>query len=263
MVAAMELNLTPPPWSEWKAWIGDRRWLIPLARAEWAAEWGYHSLRRLALFDLLELAGRFAIVVAVVVWFWEADDRAKQHHYRAWELINAARGSTSDGGRKDALQDLNNDSVSLAGASLEKAYLPGINLRLANLTCTKLKWTMTYLEGALLQSADLRYTNLRDSNIVRANLQGAFLFSANLQRADLGGAVLQDANLQGADLRGALNLRQDQLNGAIGDDSTRLPEGLTRPAFWAKGGHQDPAPPQPDHLQRDPPWSCGSGSAAK
>jgi hypothetical protein len=36
------------------------------------------------------------------------------------------------------------------------------------------------------------------------------------------------ANLQGADLT------QEQLNAANGDDRTRLPKGLTRPAHWPR-----------------------------
>ena len=48
----------------------------------------------------------FTVVAAVISgavtgirWQLEADNRAKERHYRAWELINAARGSTGDGGR--------------------------------------------------------------------------------------------------------------------------------------------------------------------
>ena len=66
-----------------------------------------YRLRGLALFDLLELAGKLTVLVAVVVWFLEADQRARQaeeaikeRHYRAWELINAARGSTGEAGEE-------------------------------------------------------------------------------------------------------------------------------------------------------------------
>lgn len=50
---------------------------------------------------------QIAVIGAVLFWFSEAPDRTKERHYRAWELINSARGSTGDGGRIDALQDLN------------------------------------------------------------------------------------------------------------------------------------------------------------
>ena len=45
--------------------------------------------------------------------------------------------------------------------------------------------------------------------------------------ANLQGANLQGANLQGANLRLAENLTQQQLDGACGDEETKLSEGLT------------------------------------
>ena len=49
------------------------------------------STAKLAIFDLLELAGRCTILIIAVLWVLEADDRAKQRHYRAWELINGRK----------------------------------------------------------------------------------------------------------------------------------------------------------------------------
>ena len=145
------MNSPPPTWREWEAWIGKHRRLWPLAQAEWASEWLYYGLRRLALFDLLESAGRAAVLVVAIFWLSEAGDRTKERHYRAWELINSARGSTGDGGRKDALQDLNRDGINLAAAPLEQAYLPGVDLKGA------------YLKGANLGGANLRIANLQNA----------------------------------------------------------------------------------------------------
>jgi hypothetical protein len=206
---------TPPTWRAWKAQTGRRCWRYPLA-VEWALEWFVYRLRSLALFDLLELAGKLTVVVAIVVWFLEADQRAKQadeaikaRHYRAWELINAARGSTWDGGRIDALQDLNRDHVSLAAAPLEQAYLPGVDLRGAN------------LQGANLESA---------------NLQGAYLLHARLRGANLESADFRAANLVYANLLEAKNLTPQQLEEAKGHFRTVLPKGLTPPTHWPKAG---------------------------
>ena len=228
----------PPSWPEWKDWIRKRGWwLTPLARTEWASEWVYYGLRRLAFFDLLELAGRAAVLVAVVLWFLEAGDRAKERHYRAWDLVNSARGSTGDGGRKDALQDLNQDGVSLAAAPLENAYLPGVDLKGAFL------WD-AHLQGAHLQGA---------------HLQGAVLWGANLQGAVLLAANLQGADFLGANLSGARSLSQEQLNAAMGDYRTQLPEGLTRPAHWTKAPDTPPAA-QPDAAERPPSPAGAPGS---
>ena len=109
-------RLKPPTWRAWKARNRSKHWYwrYPLT-AEWGMEWFVYRLRSLALFDLFELAGRCTVLVVAIFWVLEADNRAKERHYRAWDLINSARGSTGDGGRRDALQDLNKDHVVAAG----------------------------------------------------------------------------------------------------------------------------------------------------
>lgn len=142
----------PPTWHAWKARnrrMGRYR-RAPVA-VEWALEWFVYRLRSLALFDLLELAGRRPVVA--ILWLLRANDRAKERHYRAWDLINAARGWTGDGGRRDALEDLHKDGVSLAGAPLEQTYLPGIDLRGAILELAKLKASGSPTSSARTSSA--------------------------------------------------------------------------------------------------------------
>lgn len=62
------MGLKPPTWPEWRARNGDKRWYLryPLA-VEWGLEWFVDRLRSLALFELLELAGRATVLVAVVI----------------------------------------------------------------------------------------------------------------------------------------------------------------------------------------------------
>lgn len=186
------MALAPPTRGGWKVRHARRPWYVrgPLA-VEWGLEWFYHRLRGLALFDLLELAGRCTVLVIAIFWLLEADDRTKERHYRAWELINSARGSTGDGGRKDALQDLNRDGVSLAAAPLEKAHLPKVDLKDA------------YLEGANLKGANLTDANLQSANLTGAGLRGAFLMGANLEDANLMTANLEGAILMSANLKNA------------------------------------------------------------
>ncbi len=61
---------------------------------------------------------------------------------------------------------------------------------------------------------------------------GADLEGADLRAACLLGADLRGARLGGADLRGALFLTRSQLESAVGDVATRLPEHLAAPAHW-------------------------------
>lgn len=53
------------------------------------------------------------------------------------------------------------------------------------------------LAGADISGTDLRWTELSDANMVRANLSGCDLVKANLSRT-----ILYDANLTGADMKG-------------------------------------------------------------
>lgn len=275
----------PTPWIRWKAEHANRLWLVrvPLA-IEWGLEWFYHRLRGLALFDLLELAGRCTVLVIAVFWLLEADDRTKERHYRAWELINSARapagdesktypGWSGDGGRKDALEDLNRDRISLAGTLLKGAYLPEIDLDGANLVRADLEYAdltgaklrcvaklhdanlrAADLRGAKLQGAELFGADLQDANLAQANLRGVVLgvdFPGNVESAyehpglelkatDLTGANLTGADLKGADLQSAEGLTQGQLDTTIGDEWTQLPEGLIRPAHWLKTADEEP-----------------------
>ena len=120
----------------------------------------------------------------------------------------------------------------LMGAKLMGADLEGANLEGANLEGAYL--VEANLERANLERANLEGANLGWANLERANLEGAYLVEANLVEANLGGANLEGANLEGADLRGAVGLTQEQVDSALGDDETILPEGLTRPDHWTK-----------------------------
>ena len=193
------------PWSVWKSRYGHHRFFY-LLTVEWGMEWVVYWLKGLALIELLGIATRVSIVVAVVFYFMEADDRTRERHYRAWELVNSARGSTGDGGRKSALEELNADHVSLAGAPLDDAWLQEIQLPKAELP-------FAHLKGALLKKA-----NLRGANLSGADLQGAMLTDADLSGANLFGANLRGASIYTTNLTGA-DLREANLLEVIADDS--------------------------------------------
>jgi hypothetical protein len=87
--------------------------------------------------------------------------------------------------------------------------------------------------GADLVGRDLRRTPLRGASLRGAYLIGADLRGADLTATDLLGADLRAADVRGADLAVSLFLTQPQVEAAVGDASTTLPVGLTRPRHWA------------------------------
>jgi uncharacterized protein YjbI with pentapeptide repeats len=121
----------------------------------------------------------------------------------------------------------------LDNAILNGAHLVGTNLQKAALKGADLQQAL--LDGAKLQQALLGGADLQGANLFGADLQGANLF-----RADLQGANLSGANLQGADLSEAVNLIQDRINEANGDEMIKLPEGLDRPSAWSKSTDEQP-----------------------
>ncbi len=88
-------------------------------------------------------------------------------------------------------------------------------------------FTRADLIGANLKGADLRGANLREAYLIAADLR-----DADLRMADVIGADFRDTDLSGADLTGSIFLIQSQLDAAKGDDATKLPPSLTRPAHW-------------------------------
>ena len=161
---------------------------MPFLFFDWLAQWAAWGLSRLSVLELLELCGRFSILVAVIYYFVETPERTKMKHYQAWQVINTAQGKGGSGGRIEALQELNMDHVSLLGVDVSDAFLQGIDLHDADLTRADLSsadMRNAKLAGAKLESADLRWTNL-----VNADLSGTDLSGVNLENADLDGVDL-------------------------------------------------------------------------
>ena len=69
--------------------------------------------------------------------------------------------------------------------------------------------------------------NFRKANIARGNLNGV-----TLQGSDLSGAFTLLTWVEGADLSAAVGLNQQQLNDMCGNETTKLPDGLSRPGNW-------------------------------
>ena len=123
------------------------------------------------------------------------------------------------------LREADLNEADLRGANLRGAYLRGAHFSRAQLRGAN-------LNQAKLIQADLREADLSGADLSPADLQGADLRGADLSGATFAGADFSGAHLSGADLSGVLNLEQWRLDSALGDGSTKLPDGLRHPESW-------------------------------
>jgi uncharacterized protein YjbI with pentapeptide repeats len=164
---------------------------------------------------LLNVVEGFSILVAVFLFFLETPERNKQAHYEAWKVIDSAHGLKTSYARLQALQDLNEDSISLSGLNAPEADLRGINLAYADLSYADLSGVD--LSYANLSHAKLSHTNLVEAKLNNANLRNAYLTGANLGYASLIEAELQDVDFVGANLLGTNFVRANLSQAYFGD----------------------------------------------
>lgn len=198
----------PVAWRQFR-WRVRNPLATPFLFVEWLSQWAAWYLGRWVFLEVLEYCGTLSILVGVIFYFAGARDRREQRHFQAWQVINTAQGKGGNGGRIDALQDLNGDGVPLVAVDLSgDAYLQNINLARAELLRADI--SRSDMRGANLRGADMAlselvYTNFRGANLGGAKLSQADLTNADLTGADLGDAALDEANLSDADLSGILN----------------------------------------------------------
>ena len=182
-------------------WVRLGAWVLHMA-----GNW----LDRQGLVRLLRALEAFAIVTAVVLFWFEVIDRTAERHNRAWSLIAQAKTAGGHIGLADALQLLHEDdsrldNVPLDGAWIERVRLPGAKM-------VKAQLSKATLDRAVLSEADLQSANLTKASLFRANLSkanlwhssltGAYLLHANLSNAFLEFANMEKANLTFAKLKG-------------------------------------------------------------
>lgn len=241
-----ELQPRPESWRENKNRIG-KRWAIPFYYLEWLWEWSAFYLSHWKFLHVVNYLRTFGILVAVIFYFSESGDRLKQKHYQAWQVINTAQGKGGNGGRLDALQELNEDRVPLVGVDVSGAFLQGLHLEKANLARANLNSAdvrNAVLQGIDFSDANLRSANFRECNCRRASFRGATLDDADFSEADLtdvdlNGASLANADLRNSNLRGADWQRIGNVKGANIANVKEAPAGFVE---WAlKNGAQQNA----------------------
>jgi len=145
----------------------------------------------------------------------------------------------------------------LQGASFWGARMEGVHFVASSSRGTNM--TFTDLTGSNLEAAEFMKVDARNLDIqfpvgsvfagavfIGVNFSGALLSHLHLDKCFFGDCRFDDqTDLDGATLFGAdlshSNLPPSILEKAHGDDSTRLPEGMARPAHW--GGSAGPLPP--------------------
>jgi hypothetical protein len=188
------------------AWVGLDLARLPANRQTQYALWLQNTVNIIRLFEVSAFGfGAYQ--------FWagrnerrDAEAAAvararKDANYQAWQVVNSAQGKGGSGGRIDALADLARNDVSLAGINLDGAWLETIDLRGARLPMASLE--KANLQNASLDGARLDGAILRDANLVAAALTGA-----SLKGADLTGARLSAANLASVDLTNVRGWRE-------------------------------------------------------
>jgi hypothetical protein len=191
----------PEPWSERRQRL-QRRWTVPLWAFEWFTEWVAYVLSNWSFLEVLEYLSSFGVLIAVVFYFSESGDRLKQKHYQAWQVINTAQGKGGNGGRIEALQELNSDRVPLVGVDLSGAFLQEIHLRIARLSRCN-------FAGADLRNSDFHSADMSDANLRGANFRESTLDNVEFDDADLTDADLSGADLSAADLSRTILARAD------------------------------------------------------
>src|SRR5437764_3246619 len=176
-------------------------WAVLLWAVEWFWEWAAYILSNWSFLEVLEYLSSFGVLIAVIFYFAESGDRTKQKHYQAWQVINTAQGKGGNGGRIDALQELNEDHVPLVGVDVSGAFLQGLHLEKANLARANLN--AADVRNAVLRANDFSDANLSSANFRESNCRGASFRGANMEDTDFSGADLSAADLSGASLANA------------------------------------------------------------
>ena len=212
----------------WRAHCQNKspRWAYPFRTLNWILEWVAWALGGWVFLEVLEYLSTFSVLVAVILYFSETGARTMQRHYQAWQVIDAAQGRGGNGGRIDAMQELNQDGVSLVGIQADNAFLYGIRLNGGQLDRCDMdssdlrdsvfdRATLTFcnLQFANFRGASLANADLTDADLSDSDLMGANLTHANLSRADLSRADLRDADLRGIAWRDIRSIRLANIKG--------------------------------------------------
>jgi pentapeptide repeat protein len=142
------------------------------------------------IIGIIKIFGYSGIFIPLILFTWEWSGRDFQRKSQAWNLIYLASGNGGDGGRKLALEYLNENGSDFTGIDLSNAILDGIDLSNAKLKGVN-------FENASLIGANLSGANLQKASFIKADLRGINLANANIRKTRIDNTDLRGANLKG------------------------------------------------------------------
>ena len=162
-----------------------------------------------------------------------------QLHQMLWYLVEAFQ-LTSDNKLKSAIDELileNEQMAEMLPENCSKADLSSYRLKVN--TILKQISSALSISASATRHSDMTYLG---KNFKKVNLDGkdfsmslmiaANLTGCSLKKTNFLGADIRDANVKDTDLSESIFLTQMQINSAIGNKNTRLPDNLSRPAHW-------------------------------
>ncbi|MBE5975558.1 pentapeptide repeat-containing protein [Lacrimispora xylanisolvens] len=162
-----------------------------------------------------------------------------QLHQMLWYLVEAFQ-LTSDNKLKSTIDELIQENEQIAEMLPENCSKTDLSAyRLKVNTVLKQISTAISISTSTSRHSDMMYLG---KNFKKANLDGidfsmSLMIASNftgcsLKKTNFLGADIRDANVKDTDLSECIFLTQMQINSAIGNKNTRLPDKLCRPAAW-------------------------------
>jgi hypothetical protein len=172
------------------------RLAAPFRWLDWCCQWLAYWAGNLAVFRVLEYAGKLTVLVALIFWIAEIPDRRKAAIQTAWTVV-----TSKGGGRKEALQYLISEKVDLDGLNGENGYFEGISMK-------GLQAHWSNIQDADFSNADLEGTDFEGSKIIATKFLKSNLTNANFRNTwvHVSDPITQfdGATIDGADFRGVL-----------------------------------------------------------
>ena len=170
------------------------------------------------LVRLLDSLAKFSILIALIVWVAEFDDRAEQREirrrekvYAAWQLMMASEFVTGTSAKRFAVEDL----------VAAKQNLRNIELFDSNLSGGR-------FQDGVFPGVQFWDSDISDASFRRADLRGAAFMTTDMHNVDFSGADIRGAAFLGVDLSTAVGIKASDLAQCVVSVDTPLPHGITR-----------------------------------